>query len=229
MDSFDLKQFLIENKLTENSKLNEARINPKLNIRQVKTELTKRIQKISTTGKYLYIEPYSIDVLTYFNGGADLYMVFLTDGEDIDETSEPEFESTSSSEVAQWLIDTAESTDPGKISQWIHLAENSKLNEARIVPSSTGMSRFRGPSEFTSEDNINFKWKNKPANPKSMLTDTESGEEFTKEEFWESDIIGIDPEFTFPNRGSRDSKGIWTLTFDYGEFSGFVNEKDFTF
>ena len=109
------------------------------------------------------------------------------------------------------------------------LTKNSKLNEARIVPSSTGMSRFRGPSEFTSEDNINFKWKNKPANPKSMLTDTESGEEFTKEEFWESDIIGIDPEYIFPLRGSRDSKGIWTLTFEYGEFSGFVNEKDFTF
>jgi hypothetical protein len=134
MDSFNLKQFLVENKLTGNSKLNEARLNPKLNIRQIKTELTKRIQKISTTDKYISIGPYSIDVLTYFNGGADLYMVFLTDGEDIDEASEPEFESTNPSEVAQWLIDTAESTDPGKISQWIHLAENSKLNEVRIVP-----------------------------------------------------------------------------------------------
>ena len=28
MDSFNLKQFLVENKLTENSKLNEITINP---------------------------------------------------------------------------------------------------------------------------------------------------------------------------------------------------------
>jgi hypothetical protein len=110
------------------------------------------------------------------------------------------------------------------------LTENSKLNEAKIVPSNIVInSRFRGPSEFDIEDNINFKWKNKPANPKSMLTYQDSCEEFTKEQFWEYDIIGIDPEFTSPLRGSRDLKGIWTLTFDSDEFSGFVKEQDFTF
>ena len=46
---------------------------------------------------------------------------------------------------------------------------------------------------FTPEDNINFKWKMQPTNPKSMLTDTESGEKFSKGEYWKSDIIGTDP------------------------------------
>jgi hypothetical protein len=110
------------------------------------------------------------------------------------------------------------------------LTENSRLDEIKATPGTTGIdSRFRGPSEFTFQDNINFKWKDKPANPEKMLTDTESGEKFTKAEFWKSDIIGTDPKDIFPNRGSRDLKGIWTLTFDIGEISGFVKEKDFTF
>jgi hypothetical protein len=48
MDSFDLKQFLIENKLTENSKLNEARIIPSntgfLNPKQLATDLINQYQ-----------------------------------------------------------------------------------------------------------------------------------------------------------------------------------------
>jgi hypothetical protein len=81
---------------------------------------------------------------------------------------------------------------------------------------------------FTPEDDINFKWKNQPLNPESMLTDTESGEEFTKEEFWKSDIIGTDPSNVFPTYGSEDLDGTWTLTFDEGEISGFVEGEDFT-
>jgi hypothetical protein len=80
---------------------------------------------------------------------------------------------------------------------------------------------------FTPEDNVNFKFKNKPANPKSMLTDTKSGEKFTKEEYWKNDIIGTDPSNIFPNYGSEASDGTWTLTFDEGEFSGFVEGEDF--
>jgi hypothetical protein len=81
---------------------------------------------------------------------------------------------------------------------------------------------------FTPEDNVNFKWKNKPANPESMLTDTESGDEFSKGEYWENDIIGRDPEEIFPSYGTENSDGTWTLTFDEGEFSGFVEGEDFT-
>jgi hypothetical protein len=81
---------------------------------------------------------------------------------------------------------------------------------------------------FTPEDDINFKWKSQPANPKSILTDTDSGEEFTKASYWESDIIGTDPLDIFPAYGSENSDGTWTLTFDEGEFSGFVEGEDFT-
>jgi len=81
---------------------------------------------------------------------------------------------------------------------------------------------------FTPEDNINFKWKSQPANPKGILTDTESGEEFTKEEFWISDIIGSDPSLNFPAYGNKNSDGTWTLTFDEGEISGFIEGEDFT-
>jgi len=48
MDFFNLKQFLVENKLTENSKLNEARINPNntgfRNPKQLATDLINQYQ-----------------------------------------------------------------------------------------------------------------------------------------------------------------------------------------
>jgi hypothetical protein len=81
---------------------------------------------------------------------------------------------------------------------------------------------------FTPQDKTNFKWKPQPANPKSMLTDTESGEEFSKGEYWKSDIIGTDPSNVYPAYGNENPDGTWTLTFDEGEFSGFVEGEDFT-
>jgi hypothetical protein len=81
---------------------------------------------------------------------------------------------------------------------------------------------------FTPQDKTNFKWKPQPANPESMLTDTESGEEFSKGEYWKSDIIGTDPSNVYPAYGNENLDGTWTLTFDEGEISGFVEGEDFT-
>ena len=81
--------------------------------------------------------------------------------------------------------------------------------------------------QFTPENNVNFKWNVKPLNPQDMLT-SEDGETFTKENFWESDIIGTDPSLVFPNYGNKNNDGTWTLTFDEGEISGFVEGEDFT-
>jgi hypothetical protein len=82
---------------------------------------------------------------------------------------------------------------------------------------------------FTPEDDINFKWKSQPANPKSVITDTKSGERFYKAAHWEIDPEeGTDPLDILPTYGSENSDGTWTLTFDDGEFSGFVEGEDFT-
>ena len=105
---------------------------------------------------------------------------------------------------------------------------NFDLKKYLVENKLTAGSRLNENKSFTPEDDINFKWKNQPANPKGILTDTESGEKFTKEEFWESDIIGTDPSLIFPNYGNENSDGTWTLTFDEGEFSGFIEGEDFT-
>ena len=107
-----------------------------------------------------------------------------------------------------------------------------QLNEVKRMQLLAGLiteSQLSEIKSFTPEDDINFKWKSQPANPKSILTDTDSGEEFTKASYWESDIIGTDPLDIFPAYGSENSDGTWTLTFDEGEFSGFVEGEDFTF
>jgi hypothetical protein len=107
-----------------------------------------------------------------------------------------------------------------------------QLNEIKRMQLLAGLiteSQLSEIKSFTYEDDINFKWKSQPANPKSILTDTDSGEEFTKASYWESDIIGTDPLDIFPAYGSENSDGTWTLTFDEGEFSGFVEGEDFTF
>jgi len=80
---------------------------------------------------------------------------------------------------------------------------------------------------FTPDDEIYFKWTDEPLNPQGMLTD-KSGEIFTKDGFWKSDIIGNDPLNVFPNYGNKNEDGTWTLTFDEGEVSGFIEEEDFT-
>lgn len=104
---------------------------------------------------------------------------------------------------------------------------NFDLKKYLVENKLTAGSRLNENKLFTPEDDINFKWKNQPANPKGMLTDTKSGEKFTKEEFWESDIIGTDPSLIFPNYGNENSDGTWTLTFDEGELSGFIEGEDF--
>jgi glyoxylate utilization-related uncharacterized protein len=59
MDSFDLKQFLVENKLTENSKLNEIKATPKntgLTIpKQLATDLVNQTQPNFEEDEYIVI------------------------------------------------------------------------------------------------------------------------------------------------------------------------------
>ena len=56
MDNFDLKQFLIENKLTENSKLNEIKATPKntgfTTPKQIATDLVNQAQPYFEEDKY---------------------------------------------------------------------------------------------------------------------------------------------------------------------------------
>ena len=88
---------------------------------------------------------------------------------------------------------------------------------------------FHYPESFNvNDDGINFKWADQPSNPQRKLIDMESGEEFSKGEFWETDIIGFDPSLTSPYRGTRERDGTWTLKWDEGKISGFIAGQDFT-
>jgi hypothetical protein len=98
---------------------------------------------------------------------------------------------------------------------------------AGIITEGQYKAKLNENESFTPDDEINFKWNSKPLNPQGMLTD-ESGETFTKDDFWKSDIIGNDPLNVFPNYGNKNEDGTWTLTFDEGEVSGFIEGEDFT-
>ncbi len=77
-----------------------------------------------------------------------------------------------------------------------------------------------------------FKWKEQPANPNAMLTmdeDDPESETFTKQDWWESDVIGRDPWDIIPVYASKEG-GVWKFSFDDGSsISGFVEGEDFTF
>jgi hypothetical protein len=112
------------------------------------------------------------------------------------------------------------------------LIEN-KLTEVRLLPKNTGIAnKHNGFNKFTPKDNIIIKWNNMPSYPQSMLTDMNTGDTFTKENFWETDIIGRDIHEFQPQYGIKDRKGIWTFSWIYDdgtEIKGFVELADFTF
>jgi hypothetical protein len=89
--------------------------------------------------------------------------------------------------------------------------------------------------ELSNPDNPNgFKWKEKPARPNEMLTmydssDDETGETFTKQSYWESDIIGRDPWDIIPDYVTKEGE-TWNFGYhDGSDISGFVEGEDFTF
>ena len=97
-----------------------------------------------------------------------------------------------------------------KLAGIINENENSKINK------------------FSPEDNINFQWATQPQNPEEILTDEETGDTFSKSDFWKTDIEGRNADEVMPNYGNKQPDGTWVFLFDIGEISGFVEEKDFT-
>ncbi len=74
----------------------------------------------------------------------------------------------------------------------------------------------------------NFQWNSSPTNPEDIVRDEEEGDTMTKAEFWRDNITGRDPEEATPSYGSLQPNGTWLLSWDAGEFSGFVEGDDFT-
>jgi hypothetical protein len=114
MDSFNLKQFLVENKLTENSKLNE--------IKTVPATLVKKIKALS------YGNPEESETLTFGNYLVNYYRDSINVGDRLSEYTIREkweeddeiFSSANPEEIAQWLLDN-------------------KINEIKATPKNTGL------------------------------------------------------------------------------------------
>ena len=114
MDNFDLKQFLIENKLTENSKVNE--------IKTVPATLVKKIKALS------YGNPEESETLTFGNYLVNYYRDSMNVGDGISgytirekwEEDDEIFSSANPEEIAQWLLDN-------------------KVNEIKATPKNTGL------------------------------------------------------------------------------------------
>ena len=114
MDNFDLKQFLVENKLTENSKLNE--------IKTVPATLVKKIKALS------YGNPEESETLTFGNYLVNYYRDSINVGDRLSEYTIREkweeddeiFSSANPEEIAQWLLDN-------------------KINEIKATPKNTGL------------------------------------------------------------------------------------------
>jgi len=73
-----------------------------------------------------------------------------------------------------------------------------------------------------------FKWKESPQNPNAILMDYDEGEEITKAEFWENDIIGRPAEDTIPDY-AQETNGEWRFQWGTGDVSGFIEGEDFDF
>ena len=114
IDNFDLKHFLVENKLTENSKLNE--------IKTVPATLVKKIKALS------YGNPEESETLTFGNYLVNYYRDSMNVGDGISaytirekwEEDDEIFSSANPEEIAQWLLDN-------------------KVNEIKATPKNTGL------------------------------------------------------------------------------------------
>jgi hypothetical protein len=79
-----------------------------------------------------------------------------------------------------------------------------------------------GPDDFDT-----FQWKDAPANPNAQVKDLEEGDTMSKEDFWDGNVTGRGDD-SIPSYGSEDENGVWTFSWDSGEFEGFVEGEDFT-
>jgi len=75
-----------------------------------------------------------------------------------------------------------------------------------------------------------------PSNPEGLLYDNDEEEEFTKADFWKTDV-------TKPGHGTeveqgylldvlyadKNSDGTWEFIWDAGNISGFIEDEDFKF
>jgi len=98
--------------------------------------------------------------------------------------------------------------------------KNSLLRENKLLKENEALIQ---PDGFN-----NFKWNNKPLKPQDELK-TEDGEIITKNDFWETDILGNPPGDITPIYGDKNPDGTWTFTWDEGEISGFIENEDFIF
>jgi hypothetical protein len=109
------------------------------------------------------------------------------------------------------------------------MTRNSKLlSEIKIYPSTMGPSAKEVgiDDEFHYKDN-HIEWNKFPYFPEDTLYDYENDEEYTKAEFWDTDIKPYDYQFQ-PDSGYKEN-GTWTFGFDGHEISGFVDGLDFKF
>jgi hypothetical protein len=101
-------------------------------------------------------------------------------------------------------------TEIKRMQQLAGLINESQLNENSFGPDS------------------NFQWNSSPTNPEDMVRDEEEGDTMTKAEFWRNNITGINPEEATPSYGTLQPDGTWSLSWDVGGFSGFIEGDDFT-
>ena len=102
------------------------------------------------------------------------------------------------------------------------------INEIRRMQQLAGLITESQLNENSFGPDSNFQWNSSPTNPEDMVRDEEEGDTMTKAEFWRDNITGIDPEEATPSYGSLQPDGTWLLSWNAGEFSGFIEGDDFT-
>lgn len=107
----------------------------------------------------------------------------------------------------------ADNFNPGK---W--LVENKLTSTSKLLNENKNL----GPDDFDT-----FQWKDAPANPNAQVKDLEEGDTMSKEDFWDGNVTGRGDD-SIPSYGSEDENGVWTFSWDSGEFEGFVEGEDFT-
>ena len=205
-DNFNASKWLVENKITFQSRLTENQVN---NLYMVYDEelsdKDKDVYGFSKQNALYYLRKFDNDKVNarQFLKDDKVWNNFIKNLNNVKQMSDKEIEDAMRKEMSMYFFNK-----PDKLGE-------SQLSEIK---------------KFTYENDFNFKWKSQPANPQSILTDIDSGEEFTKEEFWKSDIIGTNLEDVLPDYGNENPDGTWTLDFDAdSEISGFVEGEDFTF
>ena len=202
-DNFDASKWLVENKITFQSRLNENKVNNLYMVYDKElSDKDKDVYGFSKQMAFYYLKKFNNDKVNarQFLKDDKVWNNFIKNLNNVEQMSDKELEDAMRSEMSMYFFNK-----PDKLGE-------SQLNE---------IEKF--------DYDVDIKWKSQPANPKSILTDTENGEEFTKEEFWKSDIIGYDPSETLPDYGNKNPDGTWTFDFVEFQISGFIEGEDFTF